>query len=165
MTAKVEASSAKKIAVGSVQAIHAMFSMSYLPPRNRPERRPLSTKLGSTRVGHPKLSKSDKSDFDRERAGVRGYGLSMGRNPSPGFVVSRQIRPLPMGEAKKNPAISCNRTFIGLHPAEREAARDVIADKPDHQRAGNDGQNTGRGQQAPIHSGRGKRTDRKSTRL
>src|ERR1700678_4783783 len=70
ITARVEARAAKKIAVGSVQAIHAIFSMA----------------------------------------------------PS-------------------------------LHPAKREAARDVIADEPDHQRPGNNGENAGCGQQAPIHSG------------
>src|SRR5712672_1573432 len=113
MTANVVANSAKKIAVGGVQAIHAMFSIAYFLRRNATERNPLS---------------------HGERVGVRGYGLSMGRPPSPGFVVSRQIRPLPMGEVKQNPVISCNRTFIGLHPSEREAARDVIADEPDHQR-------------------------------
>src|SRR6266849_6079799 len=32
--------------------------------------RSLSTQLGFTRVGHFKLSKSDRSDFDRERVGV-----------------------------------------------------------------------------------------------
>src|ERR1700731_2937888 len=33
---------------------------------------------------HIKLSKSDISDFDWERVGVRGHGLSIDRNPSPG---------------------------------------------------------------------------------
>src|ERR1700674_3382292 len=50
------------------------------------EARPLSTQLGFTRVGHLKLSKSDIFDFDRERVWVRGYGLSIGRNPSPGSL-------------------------------------------------------------------------------
>src|SRR5438445_12290057 len=72
MNASVEASSAKKIAVGSVQAIHAMFSMP-----------------GSS------------------------------------------------------------------HPAERKAARDVVADEPDHQCAWNNGQDASRRQQSPIHAGRG----------
>ena len=39
MTASVQASSAKKIAVGSVQAIHAMFSMRRLP-HTRPSAKP-----------------------------------------------------------------------------------------------------------------------------
>src|SRR6478752_4878247 len=39
------------------------------------------------------------------------------------------------------------------HPTEREAARDVVTNEPDHQRAGDDGQHAGRGQQAPIHAG------------
>src|SRR5215472_7316920 len=34
MTTSVDASSAKKIAVGNVQAIHAMLSMAYLHPRD-----------------------------------------------------------------------------------------------------------------------------------
>src|SRR5712671_2027063 len=34
------------------------------------------------------MSKSDISDFDWERVGVRGYGLSLGRNPSPGSHLS-----------------------------------------------------------------------------
>src|SRR5258706_12522274 len=38
--------------------------------------RSLSTQLGFTRVGHFKLSKSDISDFDWERAGVRGYAAN-----------------------------------------------------------------------------------------
>src|SRR5690349_10730081 len=70
MTASVEASSAKKIAVGSVQAIHAMLSID-----------------------------------------------------------------------------------ASLHPAERETARDVVADEPDHERAGDDGEHTGRRQQPPVHAG------------
>jgi hypothetical protein len=45
---------------------------------------PSPSQLGFTRVGHLRLSKSDISDFDRERVGVRGYGLSIERNPSPG---------------------------------------------------------------------------------
>src|SRR3979490_256647 len=45
--------------------------------------RPLSPQLGFTRGGSPKMSKSDISDSDRERGGVRGCGLSMGPNPSP----------------------------------------------------------------------------------
>src|ERR1700704_577353 len=49
------------------------------------EVRSLSTQLGFTRVGHIKLSKSDISDFDWERVGVRGYSLSIGPNPSPGL--------------------------------------------------------------------------------
>src|SRR5258705_12928758 len=47
---------------------------------------PSPIQLGFTRVGQLKLSKSDISDFDRERVGVRGYGLSMGCNPSPGSL-------------------------------------------------------------------------------
>jgi len=40
--------------------------------------------------------------------------------------------------------------LTSLNPAEREAARAiVVADEPDHQRAGDDGQDAGRGQQAP----------------
>src|SRR3954470_21396191 len=74
MVASVQASSTKKIAVGSVQAIHAMFSMAA---------------------------------------------------PS--------------------------------HPAERETARDVVADEPDHQCARNDGQHAGGGEQSPIHAGGGHR--------
>ena len=35
-----------------------------------------------------------RSLSQRERVGVRGYGLSLGRNPSPGA----SHRPLPMGE-------------------------------------------------------------------
>src|ERR1700733_1353372 len=58
---------------------------------------PSPTQLGFTRVGHPKLSKSDISDFEWERVGVRGYGLSMVRDPSPGAT----RRPLPMGEVKR----------------------------------------------------------------
>ena len=42
------------------------------------------------------LSKSDISDFDWERASVKGYGLSLGLNPSPGAT----RRPLSMGEVK-----------------------------------------------------------------
>ena len=40
-----------------------------------------------------------------------------------------------------------------LNPAQREAARDVVADEPDHQRARHDGQHAGRRQQAPVHAG------------
>src|SRR3954447_26241370 len=72
MTASVHASSPKKIAVGSVQAIHAMFSMAAL-----------------------------------------------------------------------------------LHSAERKAARNVVADKPDHQRARDDVQDAGSREQPPIHPRRG----------
>src|SRR5438445_4015647 len=49
---------------------------------------PSPTQLGFPRVGHLKLSKSDRSDFDRERVGVRGSGLSIVRNPSPGSHLS-----------------------------------------------------------------------------
>src|SRR6266849_4651295 len=126
MTARVAASSAKNSAVGGVQAIHAMLSMAYLfQPSIVAERSPIS---------------------HGERAGVRGYGLSIDRDPSPGFLASRQIRPLPMGEVTLSSEMRFNLFIIGLHPAERETARDVIADKPDHQRAGNDGQDAGRGQ-------------------
>src|SRR5262252_7520339 len=73
ITASVVASSAKKIAVGNVQAIHAMLSM----------------------------------------------------------------------------------TSVSSDPAERETARDVVADKPDHQRAWNKGQDACGRQQSPIHPGGG----------
>src|SRR5712664_2429966 len=43
--------------------------------------RSLSTQLGFTRVGHLKLSKSDRSDFDGERVGVRGYAVNDKRYP------------------------------------------------------------------------------------
>jgi hypothetical protein len=36
MVASVQASSAKKIAVGNVQAIHAMFSMAHTLPSAKP---------------------------------------------------------------------------------------------------------------------------------
>src|SRR5258708_38847988 len=101
MTASVMASSTKKIAVGSVQAIHAMFSMAYPSRPNDARCNPLSPQLGFTRVAHPELSKSDRSDFDRERVGVRGDGLSMERNPSPGAT----RRPLPLGEVKESESI------------------------------------------------------------
>ena len=39
-----------------------------------------------------------------------------------------------------------------LDPTERETARDVIADEPDHERARDDGEHAGRGQQAPVHA-------------
>src|SRR5437016_9906762 len=42
-----------------------------------------------------------------------------------------------------------------LDPAEREASRDIVTDKPDDQSAGNDGQNTRRRKQTPVHSRRG----------
>src|SRR5258708_27080146 len=53
---------------------------------------PLSPQLRFTRVGHLKSSKSDISNFDRERIGViattearsLGYGLSISLDPSPG---------------------------------------------------------------------------------
>src|SRR3954453_12459481 len=45
-------------------------------------------------------------------------------------------------------------TAAPSHPAERKAARDVVADEPDHQGARDDGQHAGRGQQSPVHSGR-----------
>src|ERR1700704_2742204 len=54
---------------------------------------PSPIQLGFTRVGHIKLSKSDVSDFDRERVGVRGYGLSIGRNPSPGSQERSDLSP------------------------------------------------------------------------
>src|SRR6202048_1741733 len=112
MTASVAESSTKNIAVGSVQAIHAMLSMAYSFHLNVvSEWSPLSTQLGSTRVGHLELSKSDISDFDRERAGVRGYGLSRDCDPSPGFLASRQIRPLPVGEVKRSPEMRFDRTI------------------------------------------------------
>src|SRR4029453_7272659 len=134
-TARVAANSTKKSAVGGVQAIHAMLSMAY----------------SST----PSIAAEQSSLSHGERVGVRGYGLSIERNPSPGFLASRQIRPLPVGEVKRSPQMRFDRITIGLHPAEREAAREVIADKPDHQRAGNDGQDAGSGQKSPIHSGPG----------
>ncbi|GCC48519.1 hypothetical protein chiPu_0032940, partial [Chiloscyllium punctatum] len=43
--------------------------------------------------------------------------------------------------------------IMTLDPAERETARDVVADEPDHERAGDDGEHTGRGKQAPVHAG------------
>jgi hypothetical protein len=61
------------------------------------QRAPSPIQLGFTQVGHLKLSKSDISDFDRERVGVRGYDLSLGRNPSSGAM----RRPLPLGEVKR----------------------------------------------------------------
>src|SRR6266851_3725993 len=64
--------------------------------------RSLSTQLGFTRVGHFKLSKSDRSDFDGERVGVRGYDLSLGCNPSPGAA----RRPLPMGEVSPETGVT-----------------------------------------------------------
>src|SRR5882757_7997551 len=57
----------------------------------RRRRAPSPTQLGFTRVGHLKLSKSDISDFDRERVGVRGYDLSIARR---------------MGGAKRYPSIA-----------------------------------------------------------
>src|SRR6267142_7158882 len=83
------------------------------------QRAPSPTQLGFTRVGHIKLSKSDISDFDRERVGVRGYGLSLGCNPSPGshrttLRVADPIRPLPMGEVALNSRGAC-RAVAGLN--------------------------------------------------
>src|SRR5436190_15481548 len=39
-----------------------------------------------------------------------------------------------------------------LDPAERETARDVVADKPDHERARQHRQHSGGGKQAPVHA-------------
>src|SRR5216684_3992360 len=44
---------------------------------------PSPTQLGHTRVGHLNMSKSDNIRLRWERVGVRGYDLSLGRNPSP----------------------------------------------------------------------------------
>src|SRR6202022_2476489 len=110
MTASVAESSTKNIAVGSVQAIHAMLSMAYSFHLNVvSEWSPLSTQLGSTRGGHLELSTSDISEVERERAGVRGYGLS--RDRAPGFLASRQIRPLPVGEVKRSPEMRFDRSI------------------------------------------------------
>src|SRR6266849_9228428 len=77
---------------------------------------PSPIQLGCTRVGHLKLSKSDISDFDGERVGVRGYGLSLGCNPSPGLHrtmlrIAEAIRPLPMGEVKDKINSSARRRW------------------------------------------------------
>src|SRR3954452_9950672 len=49
-------------------------------------------------------------------------------------------------------------TAAPSHPAERKAARDVVADEPDHQGARDDGQHAGGGEQAPVHAGGGHRS-------
>src|SRR5713226_83504 len=64
---------------------------------------PLPSNSGLPELGILNLSKSDISDFDRERVGVRGHGLSSGPNPSPGsrrtmLRIAGAIRPLPQGE-------------------------------------------------------------------
>src|SRR4030081_829452 len=134
MTANVVDSSTKKIAVGGVQAIHAMLSMVLYPP---------TKDRGGAKPPLPA----------RRARGGGGVGLSTGSDSRPGPLTRRfaPTSPRKRGEVKLNPEMCLDRVIIRLHPAKREAARDVIADKPDHQRAGDDGQNAGRSQQAPIH--------------
>src|SRR6266566_2543592 len=55
--------------------------------------RSLSTQLGFTRVGHFKLSKSDRSDFDGERVGVRGYAVSDGPYPLTRIATRSDLSP------------------------------------------------------------------------
>src|SRR5712671_1907920 len=50
------------------------------------------------------MSKSDISDFDWERVGVRGYGLSIGRNPSPGSHLSMRSDLSHKGRGDTEPA-------------------------------------------------------------
>src|SRR3984893_16471809 len=89
------------------------FPSAYcLAPRNAADQGPLSPQLGFARVGQLELSKSDISDFDRERAGVKGYGLLIEHNPSPGAA----RRPLPMGEVKLSPEMRFDRFNIGPTP-------------------------------------------------
>src|SRR5229473_1902284 len=47
---------------------------------------PLPSNSGLPESGVSNLSKSDTSDFDGERAGVRGYGLSSEQRPSPDLL-------------------------------------------------------------------------------
>src|SRR5229473_2543064 len=58
---------------------------------------PLPSNSGLPESGVSNLSKSDTSDFDGERAGVRGYGLSSEQRPSP------DLRSLSSGGALRRP--------------------------------------------------------------
>src|SRR5262245_21319751 len=54
-------------------------------------------------------------------------------------------------------AIQANWSIVSSHPAEGEALGDVVADEPDHERTGHDGEHAGGGEQAPVHAGGGDR--------
>src|SRR5258708_35863214 len=56
-----------------------------------------------------------------ERVGVRGYGLSLGCNPSPGshptmLRIADAIRPLPMGEVRRRRRFSSLATALHHQP-------------------------------------------------
>jgi hypothetical protein len=66
------------------------------------ETRSLSTQLGFTGVGPFKSAKSDISDFDGERVGVRGYGLSFIQRPLTRFASVMQTDLFPAGRGEAN---------------------------------------------------------------
>src|SRR5216684_8613001 len=59
---------------------------------------PLPPNSGLPELGISRSSKSDISDFDRERVGVRGYGLSLVQRPLTRFAAQTDLSPLGRGE-------------------------------------------------------------------
>ena len=64
---------------------------------------PLPPNSGLPELGVSNLSKSDISDFDGERAGVRGYGLSSEQRPSPDLHPLRKSTSPHRGEVNQHP--------------------------------------------------------------
>src|SRR3954464_4272299 len=54
-------------------------------------------------------------------------------------------------------AIQAKASMVTSHAPEGKALGDVVADEPDHERAGHDGEYAGGGEQSPVHSGGGHR--------
>src|SRR6267142_2266619 len=50
-------------------------------------------------------------------------------------------------------ASQANASIVTSHPPEGKALGDVVADEPDHERAGHDGEHAGGGEQPPVHAG------------
>src|SRR5450631_3928951 len=84
-------------------------------------RNALSAERDSLELNYSKLTTTAPGPLsNRERVGVRGYGPSSGRNPSPGAT----RRPLPMGEVYRV------RGTSELRFASQKVERDILQDEP-----------------------------------